>query len=79
MCMVYILVNGLEQVMLEIKKKRYFSYEKAKAYAKKLNLNGNKEWTAHTKTESFPFNDIPRAPANVYSKNGEWEGWVEFF
>ena len=54
--------------------KKYRSFEKARKYARSLNLKGQKEWTQYVKSKDFPL-DIRKSPPR-YKK--EWKGWGDF-
>ena len=52
-------------------------FEKAREYAKSLNLNSNKEWRIYCKREDFP-NNIPTNPDKKYKDKG-WINWADWF
>lgn len=59
---------------------RYRSFEKAKAFARKLKLNSEYGWRQYCEVEkekgSFP-EDIPKYPQNIYRGQG-WEGFQDW-
>ena len=57
--------------------KTYRKYEKAKEYAKSLNLKSREEWFVHTRSKNFP-KDIPAGVSNSKKYKKEWENWGEF-
>ena len=59
--------------------KRYLSFEDAKLFVKKFNINSREEWRAYTKTAPQDiFNKIPKTPDLIY-KNKGWKGYKDFF
>jgi len=53
-------------------KKEYRSFEDARSYVQKLNLQRQKDWREFCKSGKKP-EDIPAAPAITYKK--EWKNW----
>jgi superfamily II DNA or RNA helicase len=58
----------------------WLSFNEARIYVRKLNLNSKKEWATLTKDRTFTNSDrlhehIPSEPSNVYS---EWVGWWDW-
>jgi hypothetical protein len=56
------------------------SFERAREYARRLNLKSHKEWLALVKNRSFTNkkrlpDDIPASPDNIYD---EWIGWWDW-
>ncbi len=56
--------------------REYRSFEDARKYARSLDLKGQKQWFAHTKTKDFP-NDIPVLPYKKYKGKG-WISWGDW-
>lgn len=57
-------------------KKKYLSFEEARKYVRKLNIESVVKWKVYSKTKKRPKN-IPVAPDQVY-KNSGWKGWPYF-
>ncbi len=57
-------------------KQEFVSFEEARAFARNLNLKGNKEWYKWSKSGMRPSN-IPSAPSQVYKDKG-WISWGDF-
>jgi hypothetical protein len=57
-------------------KRRYMSFEKARAFARSLGLKNQLDWQAWYKTNSLPV-DIPADPQSHYSSKG-WSGWGDW-
>lgn len=61
-------------------KNKYRSYQKAKLFVHKLNLNSYNEWLQFARTDQCP-NDIPTRPEKVYAdfvSFNDWIGKVDF-
>ena len=56
---------------------RYLSYEEARKFIKKLNLNSVAEWRGYCAQCKKPSN-IPSNPDVVYKKREKWLGWSDF-
>ena len=63
------------QIKKIAKKKKYRSYEDAKAFVQGLGIKSLKEWNEYSKSGQIP-EDIPSTPNQVYVK--EWKGWGVF-
>ena len=57
-------------------KSGFLLFEKAREYARSLNLNSKKEWDKYCKSGNKP-NDIPNGPYGVYKDKG-WVNWADF-
>jgi len=57
------------------KRKSFLSFEQAKRFVKKLNIESEKKWILLKKSKNFPKN-LPRTPQKVYRK--DWKGWNNF-
>lgn len=62
--------------------KKWRSYARARAFARKLRLKNFFEWLAYTRGD-IPDKpprpeDVPATPAQVYTSRGEWKGWGDF-
>ncbi|MCY4047076.1 MAG: DEAD/DEAH box helicase family protein [Candidatus Dadabacteria bacterium] len=57
--------------------RRYRSFEKAREYARSLNLKRRSEWVKHTRSPDFP-DDIPNNPYKAYENKGwsDWNDWL---
>jgi predicted helicase len=56
------------------KLREYWSFENARAYARSLKFENQKQWFEFCKTKNRP-KDIPTAPNQVYI---EWKGWGDW-
>ena len=63
------------QIKKIAKKKKYRSYEDAKAFVQGLGIKSLKEWNEYSKSGQRP-EDIPSTPNQVYKS--EWKGWGDF-
>ncbi len=57
------------------KRKSILSFEQAKSFVKKSNIESKKKWILLKKSKNFPKN-LPRTPQKVYRK--DWKGWNNF-
>ena len=57
--------------------RKYKSFEEAKIFLKKLNLNSRTEWIRYYKNGNKP-DDLPVDLHNTYSKHQEWKGISDF-
>ena len=62
-------------VYLSAQKIQFYLFEKAKKILKPFLIRSAKEFSLKIKLFS---NQMPKAPASVYKKNNEWEGWDIF-
>ena len=53
------------------------SYQEAKAFIQKFNLNSYRDFRRRKKSIRLPKN-FPKDPYKVYKRTGEWEGWPVF-
>jgi superfamily II DNA or RNA helicase len=58
------------------KGEQYWSYEKAKKYVTKLNLQNSQEWLNYSKSSDKP-RLLPASPENAYKGKG-WIGYADF-
>ena len=58
------------------KNKRYRSFDKARSFARTLNLKNSMEWFEYCKSSKKP-NDIPTTPHHIY-KNKGWQGMEDW-
>ena len=61
---------------LDPKNRKYFSYNKARSFVRRLKLNGHTEWMKFKKSIKRP-QYIPGHPKYIY-KNKGWKGWKDF-
>src|SRR5215207_5696413 len=59
-----------------MKDKKWRPFEKAREFARGLDLKSEKEWLGWARTERKP-HDIPICPDYVYKWNG-WRGWGDW-
>ncbi len=57
--------------------RRFRSFERARAYVRKLGLKSQTEWFRYTMSGHLP-RDIPTAPSRTYRDKG-WVGWGDWF
>lgn len=60
-----------------IKRIKFKSYEEAKKFAHKLNLNTRTDWLIYCRSGDKPF-DIPTRPDMFYRRKDEWISWKDF-
>jgi superfamily II DNA or RNA helicase len=56
--------------------REFLDFEKARNYARKLNLSSRKDWIIYWKENQRPF-EIPSWPDRIYSEKG-WKNWPDF-
>jgi hypothetical protein len=64
-------------ICVATKLREYLTFQDAKKYVAKLNINSQKEWQVYSKSKNKPLN-IPANPSHVY-KNKGWNNWNDFF
>jgi superfamily II DNA or RNA helicase len=57
-------------------RRQYLSFHEARAFVHRLKLKNQTEWAGYAKSGKLPVG-IPRAPAQVYKKNG-WKGFGDW-
>jgi len=57
--------------------KRFFSYNEAKKYVKKLNIKSSNEWRKYFKKNAVPYY-LSSRPDSYYEKKKQWKGWGDF-
>ncbi len=69
---------GTEIVAPQYRKKFWWSFERAKKYARKLKLNSTEEWRELSKQGLLPM-EIPSKPYNAYKDRGwiSWGDWLD--
>ena len=60
----------------ESKFREWWSFEKARKFARTLGFTSNKQWRTYSKTNEKP-SEIPASPSKVYRDKG-WIGWKDF-